>query len=243
MEKRYLSSALVAATGNIFPIILVILLILSRAGAADTVSIEDFRKMSPAERAQAIQNAPHDQKEKLTKIEVHMELQSAYGGEEGLKREKETQIACGRGLCDIEGAFDLYSQFWDGYLATVWKANKKAGMTQKQQEAGIANLRKERDDVTKRVLIAHALVFHLSSSPQALALENRAKLLVEDLSKKYTLLIGSNPRPVKRAEIMALKKKMDHMLEEMKTFPTVPPDELQKAYDAFPEEKMRRGSL
>ena len=86
--------------------------------------MEEFDKITdPAERAKVIEQAPPDQKQKLKERDfLHQELLSRLGGEAGLKRARETQVARARGLWGLESAFEQYGTFWAGYVGDVLDA-------------------------------------------------------------------------------------------------------------------------
>ena len=220
--------------------ILLALLIALRVWGADPISIEEFKKMSPMEQTQAISQAPADQKRVLLKIKIHQDLVDRYRGEDGLRREIESDVAATRGLAYIEGLFGIYAQIWNQYLGDVWMANQKAGMTQEQIEAVEEKVRKEQDDaVVKRLPIVHSLAFHMAASPKALEFEKRAEQLSNDLVKEYLSDMSMSRPPIARGELMKLKKQMDQIFEEIKQLPALLPGQAEKEYNEFPEEKIR----
>ena len=97
---------------------------------AAPVSVEDFSKIaSGVERIKLIEQAPPEQREKLEAINMHLNLLSAHGGEEGLKKAKMDLLVDKRGLGGFSNAFWMQMQAWGVFYTDTIEASRKAGMT------------------------------------------------------------------------------------------------------------------
>jgi len=220
-----------------------ILFLLLPAWAADTVSIEEFKKLNQAERDKVLQQAPPEQREELKKIERHMSLVREHGGEAGLKAAKETYVLNARGVGYFEALFHVQAQVWASYVSGVLAANEKAGLRREKQALVEGKLVAEQEKIQKRLPVVHALVFNMAGSPQALELEKKAEKIVNIWLKRISLDGVTRCPAITRKERMEMDKQADQIFEEIKKMPKLTPAQAQKEYDAFPEEKIHRGFL
>ena len=219
---------------------LLILFLLLPTWGADSISIENFKKLNPTERDEALQKAPPEQKEELKRIHIHLSLLERWGGEAEFKTEKESWISGSRGLGAFEGIFDMYSRISDIYVSTAWEALEKSGISSGQRLAAEKKLDAGRQAIRNRLPVVHALVYKMKASPEALALNKKAEQLCMELSEKYK--VGTSPHhTITKDDVTVVGRQADRFFEEMKKLPTMSPEELQKEYDAFPDEKMLRG--
>jgi hypothetical protein len=207
--------------------------------AGDLISIDDFKKVKdPDKREELIQKAPPEQREALKKIHLHMYLLDYFGGEAGLKREKESYVAKARGFERLESLFDQQGNMWEEYIGAVDTANEKAGMTHDKMADAERELRIEEASIKSRLAAVHSLLFNLAASPAALELDKKAGDLDEKIEKRL-VSDGTTPNsPITKSERLEYDKQLDQTFEELKKLPALPPEQVQKEYNEFPEEKI-----
>jgi len=219
---------------------------LSQASAVDSISIDDFKKIpNEAERTRLINQASPEEKKKLMKVERHLRLLGLYGGEAGLKFEKESQTSKARGLGSLEDVFQQQRMIWETYVGNVSTAKESTGMTPEKIADIEKHLMEEKQVIDKRLPVVHSLVFNTAASSQALELEKRAeKLSALGTSLSTQTILSGNAtitvsHPITRAERREFDKQANQIFEEMQKLPMLPPGEAQKEYNEFPEEKMQ----
>jgi hypothetical protein len=217
--------------------ILLLFLVAIDVQGSGLVSIEDFKKVTREDERQAIiRQAPPEQKEVLTKIDLHLSLVQDLGGEAQLKRFKEGCVSRARGFVGIEGLFNEYIMVFGSYANGVMDANKAAGMPVVQQREVEMKLSQGEDAIRKNV---DTLLFNLAASPEALELNRRANALAIKLNDRTTVT-DSNPfHPITTEERKQVDKQMDQIFSELERLPKLTPEEAQKEYDAFTEEQVR----
>ena len=220
-----------------------ILFLLLPAWAADTVSIEEFKKLNQAERDKVLQQAPPEQKEELKRIDMHLELVEQNGGEAGQKAAKETYVLNARGVGYFEAIFNVQTQVWGFYVSSVLLASQNSGMPRERQASVGEKLLEEQNKIQKRLPVVHSLVFNMAASPQALELEKKVQKLTDQWVKRISQDGATSCPPITRKERMEMDKQADQIFEAIKTLPKLTPAQAQKEYDDFPEEKMRRRLL
>jgi hypothetical protein len=216
-----------------------VLLFAARVAGADPISIGEFKKITNAdERRKLIDQAPSGQKEELERIDLHLALLARWGGEAGFKTHKEACIARARGFVCLVPIFDAYVNIRSSYMAGVLITDEKAGMKLEQLQEVEKKLTEENRSVEKWVSTVDSLVFNLAVSPEALELEKRAEKMIEKLSSR-TITDGSTPfRLITKEERMEVDRQMKQIYEEIKKLPKLTPEQAQREYDAFPDEKV-----
>jgi hypothetical protein len=228
---------------KIIYIVLLILLILPNAWAGDSISIDDFKKIKdPVEREKFIDQAPPEQRDELKKIDRHLRLVSSLGGEAALKVVKEKAVERARGLVMLENVFATQTELWDGYMGDFLNANYKSIATHGQSSAEWNELKQERSLIGNRLFnVVHPLVFNLAPSPQALALEKKAESLNQYMWDNFPP--SDSTKHITKEQLTEVDKQMDQIFEEMQKLPKLTPEQAQKEYDEFPEEKIRTDDL
>jgi hypothetical protein len=218
---------------------LLTIFILPRSWGDQPISIDEFKKIPDIrERWKIIEQASPDQKEELKKAELHLDLLRQFGGEAALKTAKESGVAQARGLGELEDIFQRQRQLWDVYIGSILDTNRKSGMIHEKRGEIEEELGKEEDPIINRLPIVHALVFNMAASLQALELEKKAEQLDDQLTKRVTTDDSTPYRAVTKEERMDIDKQIDQIFDEMKTLPTLPPEQVQNEYNDFPEQKL-----
>jgi len=204
------------------------------------VSIDQFKTITDADqRRKIIDQAPPEQRDELNKIDFHMRMVASVGGEAGFKAVKESSIAKARGFTDLEDVFTTQTQIWDDYMAGVDDANRKSGMTHKQTQEAWTKMQVERNVINNRLSAVHSLVASLAPSLQAFELEKKAERVNQDMRNRFGPEGSSPKKRVTKEERQDFDKRMDEIYTELKAMPRLPPEQAQKEYDAFPDEKVR----
>ena len=228
-----------------------IVVVLTPVRGANSISIDAFKIItSYEERDKLIDQAPPERQNELIKIDHHLRLLSHFGGEAKLKYEKERQVSLARGFEFMEELFSSYAHIWDGYIAATMEKSKKEGNTHDQLVRKEKELDKEQRNIYNRVSIAHSIIFNMAASPQALELEKKAEVLLQDwqarLINNRITMDGPGPhphRPITKEERIEVDKQIDKVFEEMKKLPALTPEQAQKEYNDFPEERIRASFL
>ena len=209
--------------------------LLCSVNAADPISIEAFKKMSLPEQRQAIADAPAEIKKEFEKIYLHAALIAQHGGEAGLKFFKEQFVIRAKGFLPFEHVFGTHSQLWHQYLASEESkfTAKKGG--EKEREAVIA-LEKETLALDQRALAAHDIAFRLAPSARALDLAKRAEKLNAEWRKRW--LDSPGAKGITKEQLSEADRQINEIFEQMKSLPSLTPEEAKKEYDTFPEEDL-----
>jgi len=223
--------------------LVLIFLILRSALWADSVSIDDFKKMNGMDREKAIQQAPPEQKEELKKIDLHLLLVRGAGGEAGLKAQKERVAIRVRGLQDLEGILIRQTQLWDSYVNRLSNDNEKARIPHEKQVEVEKKLLADGEALRARIPIVHAIIVQIAPSPSALELEKRIEKFDKDLADRFGLSgwngVGPKPPLATKAEWDKAANQINEFIEEMKALPKLTPEQAQKEYDAVTDDKVR----
>jgi hypothetical protein len=219
------------------------LLIASLAWGANSISIDDFKKLSFEGQEKAIEQAPPEMKGKLYRIFSHQLLAMKYGGEEGFKRHQVDRSIEARGFGYLGLFFimqtDLHAQHW----GLVSDENERAGMPREKQVLIDKELTEEHDAIQKRYEdVIHPLLVALSPSPQALQLAKKAKDYGDELRDRYGLNeTVTPPKPrITDKEMNAVDEYADHLLDELKSLPQLTPAQVETEIEALPDEPLQR---
>jgi hypothetical protein len=219
-----------------------IVCITQQSSGDDLTAVQQFNKVTdPAARARLIAQAPPDEKAIFQKLDlIHKELLRRWGGEERLKRLRESQVARARGLGALEDVFHAQVNFWEGYIGGVLGADRKAGVSINKQQQDEVHLSGEEDLVRKRVSSVHTLVFNLAPTPKALELVKKAKLLDRQLTMRQTEdSVTPHRPPITKQELEDSDKQLDLIYAELQELPKLTPDQAQKELDAFTDDKVQ----
>jgi hypothetical protein len=195
--------------------------------------------MTYEEQAKAYDQASPDIKPKLKKILLHSILVRNFGGEEGLKMEKERQVIDKKGLIYLEVFYEIQDNLWQGYLGTMILATRTSGMTPDKQAVLLKPLNEEADAIEASCGSVRQLLLAAAVSPEALKLAEHAETRVDELKKQYNLG-QSGPRVPTKDQLADLDKEADQLLDQIKKLPVLTPEEVQKEYDDFPDEDVRQ---
>jgi len=99
-------------------------------------------------------------------------------------------------------------------------------------------LRNEETPIKSRLAVVHSLVYNLAASPGALELEKKAETLDVELEKRLTTDGRTPYTPITESERMAFDKQLDEIFETLTKLPVLPPQQVQKEYEEFSEEKI-----
>ena len=217
--------------------ILLVLLFLFADFEAEALTIEEFRNTTNSdERRKAITDAPPEMKEELEKLHIHLSLLSTYGGEEQLKFARESFVARARGLEYFEALFGLQLQFRDGFNSSILIAEQDAGMPGEKLAVLDKEMAAGRKALWARAHFqVHALVFNMAPTKEALKLAKKVEILFRELEAKF-ITAG---QLITKEQLAKLDAQMDQIFEEMKRLPALPPEQVKKEYDAFPEKEIR----
>jgi hypothetical protein len=205
--------------------------LLATSQGDNTITVESFKKMSIAEQSVALEKAPSELKSELSKIHLHAYLTYNLGGEEGLNRAKENIRIEDKGLKELELFYFVKIKQWSLYTGTITDANRRAGMPHEKQIEVENTLEANLKASEKQYQVVHQLVFKLKPSPEALDLNK--------IATTYLMQAPDDPNTLLTIEALEnLDKEGDKMYEEMKKLPTLTPEEIQKEYDAVPDEKV-----
>jgi hypothetical protein len=219
--------------------IFLILIFLAVAKADDTIIIEKFKKMTYQQQEEAIGQAPEEIKPQLQKILLHTHLVDQCGGEEALKRVKETQRSIARGLGGLLGFYSLQHEMSVQYIGVAMEANRNADMPYQKRREAEMNLKAKYDDaVLQRCHAIGQLVFKLAPSPAALELANKAEKLGEQIQTDLHLM-ESPTVPITKKKLDEINKEAEEMYEQLKKLPALTPQEVQQEYNAIPDEEVR----
>jgi hypothetical protein len=78
----------------------------------------------------------------------------------------------------------------------------------------------------------------MAATPEALALNKEAGELCDQLSARLMSNDSTSSEPMTREQLIDVDKQIDRMFEEMKKLPKLTPQEAQKEFDAFTDEKL-----
>jgi hypothetical protein len=222
---------------------LLLVLAVPAISASEPVSIDDFKKIgSPDKRREIIDRAPPEQKEELKKIDTHLDLVTRWGSEAGAKAARESEVAGARGLGSLETVFAAQVDIWEGFIAEVAAANERAGLRPERIAERERQLEGEEEVFRKRLPAIQSLIFHLAASPAALELEKRAEKLAKEMRGRLSS-DGKTPyHPITLKERKEFDGQIVQIYEEIKKLPQLTPEQAQKEFDAFPENKVRGGA-
>jgi hypothetical protein len=221
-------------------IILLVFLSLPHTWGADTVSIDQFKTIADADqRRKIIDQAPPEQRGELNKIDLHMRMAASVGGEAGFKAVKEISVAKARGFADLEEIFSIQTQIWDDYMAGVYDADQKSGVTHNQLVEAAKKGAADQAAMDNRLSIVHSLVFNLAPSPQAFELEKKAEKLDQYFHQNFSPYNSARKERVTKKEWFAVENQINGIYAELQALPKLTPEQAQKEYDSFPDEKVR----
>jgi len=222
-----------------YPTLLFPLIIICGSIAAYSISVEDFKKLGYSARVEAIDNAAAEQKDELKRIHVHLQLVAKLGGEEEVRRQKETLVTADRGFPAIENLFATQVNYWENYVVGVESVYRKAGAIDKELTVVMNDLGKKVDDLVKRrVITVHSLAFNLAPSPEAQNFERKVENLGRQLEEKFAQTVSVPRSYVTKDQLKAVDEQVDRVFAELKELPKLGPAEVQREYDAYPEEKV-----
>ena len=230
---------------KIYALCLCLLCLPPLARAAEPVSLEAFKHLSWGQRQTAIDQAPPEQQEALTKLHWHLTLLERMGSEASIQEGKEDEVASERGVGSLEGAFAMQEQAWSNYAGSKLDADEKAGFTHAQlvaeerkliaiQDAKVAAIRKRQQAI-------HELAFHLAPAPEALALDKQAKELQFAILRQSTT-DGTTPiHLLTDAERARIDQQADELYQAVQKLPCLPAGQAEKERDELPENRVFSG--
>ena len=101
------------------------LLMVPLAWGSDSISTDNFQKLSLQEQSNMIEKAPPEMKGKLSEIYKHEILTTKYGGEEGLNKHQEDRMIEARGL----GYFTFFFLTQEDFFAQYSGCGVRCGST------------------------------------------------------------------------------------------------------------------
>ncbi len=220
--------------------ILLVLFILPHSWGVDLVSIDQFKTITDADqRRKIINQAAPEQREELNKIDLHMRMVASVGGEAGFKAVKESSVAKARGFTDLEEIFGIQTQVWNDNMAGVYDSDHASTMTHDQMSEAERKREQELVALCSRLTTIHSLVFNLAPTSQAFDLEKKAEKFDEYLHQNFSPYNSARKQRVTKQERLEVDKQMDEIYAELQSLPKLTPEQAQKEYDAFPDEKVR----
>jgi hypothetical protein len=221
--------------------VLSLFMIISVAAAADMISVDEFKRLGRAERLKAIEGAPPEQREELGRINVHLKLLSMYGGEEGVRRKREELVTAARGFSSLELLFATQVNYLESYELGEERIYQKGGVTGDKLTAAMLELENKVETLVKREkFTVHSLAFSLAPSPEALEFETKVEALNKRLDRELNQIVSVPGRYVTKSQLMAVDEQVDRVFGELKALPKLSADEVQREFDAYPEEKILR---
>ncbi len=223
--------------------ILLTLILLANVKGEVPVTIEQFKKMTWDEQLKAYEQASSEDKPEMKKILLHGYLLFKFGGEDGLKMKKENKSIEARGLIYLDLFYGTQLTLWECYITSTYTANEKAGMAKTKQKELYDHLEGMYDPIEKRYPVIHQLIFKLAPSPEALALAKKAEMLDKQIDKVYNFNQPTPIKPITKGQLAEVDKQADQIYEELKKLPSLTPEQIQKEYDAIPDDKVLGNSM
>lgn len=204
------------------------------------VSINQFKTITDADqRRKIINQAPPEQRDELNNIDLHMRMAASVGGEAGFKAVKESSVAKARGFTDLEEIFSIQTQVWNDYMAGVYDSDHMSTMTHDKMSEAERKREHELATLCNRLTTVHSLVFKLAPTSQSFDLEKKAEKCDEYLHQNFSPYNSARKQRVTKQEKLEVDKQIDEIYKELQALPKLTPEQAQKEYDAFPDEKVR----
>jgi hypothetical protein len=217
---------------QLFPALVLLLPI--HAHGADRVSIEEFKKLPGySEREKVIEDAPIEQQEELKKLNLHLALLEKMGTEEDVRRRKIRLMAQERGLGPFLDIFNLQMMTWDFYTVNRLEAAEKAGLGAAQFDELAVELDVKSKYFRERTPTIDKLVYETTASSKAEDLAKKCQTLNDEWSNKYGGKL--HPPPITQKEMESINGQVEEILTQIKRLPKIPPNQLEKEYEDFPE--------
>jgi hypothetical protein len=163
-----------------------------------------------------------------------------------LKTAKEYAIASRRAHYGIVKLFDLECNLLYARVGKIIEGEKE-GIAQKERETIETAAFKRYDEARARRDSALSLIFETAETPEALTLakestEMSAQYPAGHLSQgNIGLGIGRDVlRAVSEEELTDLSRKTGNLLVELRKLPKLPQEQLQKEFDALPDEALTK---
>ncbi len=198
--------------------------------------------MTRDEQLKAYDQASSEDKPEMKKVLLHGYLLFKFGGEDGLKREREIKRINARGLIYLDLFYQRQSDLWNSYIINTYRVNQKAGITKNKLEEIHDHLEEMYDPIDKRYPTIHQLIFKLAPSPEALELAKKAEMLTKQIDKEY---LDQSPtvKLITKEQLAEVDKEATQIYEELKKLPSLTPEQVQKEYDAIPDDKVLGNSM
>ena len=137
----------------------------------------------------------------------------------------------------ILGVFIRHLQLWDAYVSSTLNSLEKSGATKASLAASEQALTKQADQAKAHYFkVVHQLVVSVSETPDALALERRARNLSITI-EKYT---EDPAKIVTRIEMQSINQAVSGIERGLQNLPRLTTEQLQAEVAALPPEEPHR---
>jgi hypothetical protein len=199
------------------------------AYSEDSINFENYKKLLQQERQQIVREATP-------------ELQKRYGrwdqilsmGGKWWNNQQGEDIINSKGVDALADLGNIQVTLWgDFYFQTV-DANKKAGMKDEQAQKAAAIVADNRVIDAERYKDLCWYLVKLAPTPEALALNEKARALGVELNKRF-----GQGRKITKEDLKTIDAAVKEIRDQMRQLPQWSPDQVEAALANLPEEHYR----
>jgi len=199
----------------------------------DALKFEDYKKLSPEERQKVIQNASPYLKKHYSNWD---KLISMYG--QWWKYREPSLFSDKKGFSEIGGLFNTQTNLWGNYEQSILETNRKSGMPIEKQEAVFKALEKESNAIGKEFYTdSWWYLVKLAPTPEALALNEKAKSLMMELDKRFPY---GQDWVITRKDMDDINASVNEIRKQMRKLPQLTSDQVEAGFAALPDEHEHR---
>ena len=209
--------------------VVIFLIFFTTALSADPIKYEDYKKLSKEVRLKIVNKATPE----LQKQYNQWDQVISMGGQWWTDYQAKSLIA-DKHLLELGGVTTMQLNYWAQFYFQSVDENKKSGMTEENAQKAAAAICDTGAIENEHRKDSRWYLVKLAPTPEALALNEKAKALVAEWEKKFPY---GQKWKITKEDLIKIDAAAKDIRDQLRALPQLTPEQIEAVFAAQPEEQ------